>query len=41
MNLVTVNDGFHRAMWKQDCTDLKKEATNAAAYKEKGSFHIR
>jgi hypothetical protein len=41
MKLVTVNDGFQRAMWKQDGTDLKKEAINAAAYKYKGSFHTR
>jgi len=36
-----VNDGFHRAMSKQDGTDLKKGAIDAAAYKDKGSFHIR
>jgi hypothetical protein len=41
MKLGTVNDGFHRAMWKEDGTDLKKEANHAAADKDKGSFHIR
>jgi len=40
MKLVTVNDGFQKIMWKQDGTDLKKEAINAVAYKEKESFHI-
>jgi hypothetical protein len=40
MKLATVNDEFHRAMWKEDGTDLKKEAINAAAYKDKRSFHI-
>jgi len=38
MKLVTINDGFHRAMWKQGGADLKKESINAAAYKDKGSF---
>jgi hypothetical protein len=41
MEHVTVNGGFHRAMWKQDDTDLKKEAITAAANKDKGSFHMR
>jgi hypothetical protein len=41
MKLVTVNNGLQRAVWKLGGTDLKKEASNAAAYKDKGSFHIR
>ena len=41
IKLVTFNDGFHRAAWKQDGTDLKREATTAAVSKDKGSFHRR